>query len=483
MCLCASFTPAAEPDLFREPNRPQFHYTPQKNWLNDPNGLVFHDGKWHLFHQYNPEGIESANKSWAHGVSRDLVHWEHLPLAIRYGDGIEIWSGGAVVDADNTSGFGTKDNPPLVAFYTGAGHGKQAQYLAYSTDRGLTWTKFAENPVIDESLREFRDPKVFWHAPSKRWVMAVALSDQRKVRFYGSGDLKTWKQLSEFGGQGSVEGIWECPDLVPLTSGNKTHWVLIVSVGGGGPTKVGTAVQYFVGDFDGTTFHNANDKGTKLWADYGPDFYAPQTWSDVPKADGRTVWIGWMSTPRYAGDEPTKPWRGALTLPRELSLVETERGPRLAQSPVRELSSLRGETLTEAQLTTAGQTLEIEATIDLGTSTSFAVCEDDKSHTTIGYDAAKREVYVDRTRSRAGEPFHKDFFGRCAAPIVSDAGGTIPLRVLVDRTSVEVYADNGLTVLTVNTFPDPVAVRLTPPPSGMKSFEVRRIKSIWNTKE
>jgi fructan beta-fructosidase len=475
----AERTPATA--AFSEPNRPQFHYTPARNWLNDPNGLVFVDGEWHLFHQYNPEGIESANKSWAHAVSRDLVHWEHLPLAIRYGDGIEIWSGSAVVDSKNTSGFGTKESPPLAALYTAAGHGKQAQHLTYSTDRGRTWAKYAGNPVLDENLKEFRDPKVCWHEPTQRWVMVVALSDRRRVRFYASADLKKWTQLSEFGGQGSTEGVWECPDLFPLTLGGQTVWLLVANVSSGGPAAGGSATQYFVGDFDGATFRNANAKDVKLWTDYGPDTYAAQTWSDVANSDGRRISIGWMTSLHYCTLEPTFPWRGAMTLPRELSLVETKNGPRLAQSPVRELSAIRGEELSQKQFATAGQTLEIEATIERAASMSFAVCADEKSQTMIGYDAARQEIYVDRTNSRAGAPFHKDFPGRYAAPVVSRAGEEIPLRVFVDRTSVEVFADNGLSVLTVNTFPDPAAVGLTPPADWVRSFKVRRLKSIWDS--
>lgn len=462
-----------------ESPRPAFHFTPERNWLNDPNGLVFHDGEWHLFYQYNPEGIESANKSWAHSVSKDLVHWEPLPLAIRYGEGLEIWSGSAVVDAANTSGFGTKDAPPLVALYTGAGHGKQAQYLAYSTDRGRTWTKFAGNPVLDENLKEFRDPKVRWHEPTKQWVMVVALSDQRKVRFYGSPDLKKWSLLSEFGGQGCVEGIWECPDLFPLKLGDKMHWVLVVNVGWGGPASGMSTAQYFAGDFDGTTFHNANGKDVKLWADYGPDFYAVQTWSNVPASDGRTLSIAWMSSPRYAGDEPTNPWRGGMTLPREVSLVETKDGPRLAQTPVRELAVLREKELAPAEWPTAGDTFEVEATLDLGKSASFTIASDRKGFATIvGYDADRRQVYVDRRDARQGKPFHRDFPGRYAAPIITGKDGTLPLRIFVDRSSVEVFADDGLSVLTVNTFPDPVTVGFRAPEDVQ--IKLWRLKSIWN---
>jgi fructan beta-fructosidase len=473
-----------------EPGRPQFHYTPQKNWLNDPNGLVFHAGEWHLFHQYNPGGVESANKSWAHAVSRDLVHWEHLPVAIRYGDGIEIWSGSAVVDTNNTSGFSASDrnNPPLVAFYTAAGHGRQVQHLAYSTDgRGRTWTNYSGNPIIaDEQLKDFRDPKVCWHEPTKRWVMVVALSEQRKIRFYGSADLKKWTQLSEFGPAGSTEGVWECPDLFPLTCEGRTYWVLVVNVGWGGPARGNdgkgmSGTQYFVGDFDGKTFRNSNSKETTLWADYGPDHYAAQTWSDVPKSDGRRISIGWMSNTRYCTAEPTFPWRGALTIPRELSLVMTRSGPRLAQKPVRELGRLQtGPPEGDA----AGQALEIEFLVNRHTSTSLDVCasSDGRTRTTIGFDASRGQVYVDRTHARSGQPFHPDFPGRYAAPLISSDSRDVMVRVLVDRTSVEVFADLGLSVLTVNTFADPGSTRLVlpNPPSSVMNLKVSRLASIWD---
>jgi fructan beta-fructosidase len=255
--------------------------------------------------------------------------------------------------------------------------------------------------------------------------------------------------------------------------------VLIVNVGWGGPAAGGSAPQYFIGEFDGTTFRNANPKELALWTNLGPDSYAEQTWSDVPASDGRRISIGWMSSTRYCTQEPTQPWRGALTVPRELTLVETKNGPRLAQLPVRELSTLRGGELSVSDFATAGQTLAIEATLDRGTSSSFAVCADERTATTIGYDAANREVYVDRTKSRPGEPFHKDFPGRYAAPIVSRDERELPLRVFVDRTSVEVFADDGLSVLTVNTFPDPAAVRFVPPSAGVKNLKVWRVKSIW----
>jgi fructan beta-fructosidase len=260
------------------------------------------------------------------------------------------------------------------------------------------------------------------------------------------------------------------------------YWVLVVNVGWGTPAG-GSAAQYFVGDFDGTIFRNANSKDVALWTNYGPDSYAEQTWSDVPASDGRRISMGWMSSTRYCTVEPTFPWRGALTLPRELSLVETKSGVRLAQSPVRELSTLRGATLAQSDFAAAGQTLEIDATLDRDSSADFTVCADEKTATHIGYDGQKHEVYVDRSKSRPGAPFHKDFPARYAAPVVSRKDGDLPIRIFVDRTAVEVFADDGLSVLSVNTFPDPAAVRFDPPASGVKSLRVWRLNSIWKAKD
>lgn len=335
-----------------EPWRPQFHFTPERNWMNDPNGMVFHDGEYHLFYQYNPLGDTWGHMSWGHAVSRDLLRWEHLPLAIPETNAVMAFSGSAVVDHRNTSGFGSIHNPPLVAIYTGHHTDRplQNQWVAYSTDRGRTWTPYAGNPVLDIGAADFRDPKVFWHEPTARWIMVVSWPVERKVRFYASPDLKSWSHLSDFGPAGSTTGIWECPDLFPLRiEGNrsrKTAWTLVVNVGSGAPAG-GSGCQYFVGDFDGTRF--VLDAGTPapgaeapaLWADYGRDFYAAVSWSDIPRQDGRRLWLGWMSNWEYAQNVPTSPWRSAMTVPRELALRTTPAGLRLLQRPVRELERLR----------------------------------------------------------------------------------------------------------------------------------------------
>ncbi|MGQ4363367.1 GH32 C-terminal domain-containing protein [Streptomyces sp. SAS_272] len=256
--LLAPHAAAADTPPYSETYRPQFHFTPEKNWMNDPNGLVYYKGEYHLFYQYNPSGNSWGDMSWGHAVSTDLVHWQQLPLALSHDDKEMVFSGSAVVDENNTTGFGTKKNPPMVAIYTSHNQstGVQSQALAYSTDRGRTWTKYAGNPVIDIGSRDFRDPKVQWYAPTKSWLMTVSLSAEHKVRFYSSKNLKDWTQLSEFGPAGATGGVWECPDLFPLpVDGNTDNikWVLVVNINPGGIAG-GSAAQYFIGDFDGTKF-------------------------------------------------------------------------------------------------------------------------------------------------------------------------------------------------------------------------------------
>jgi levanase len=290
-----ALTPDTPP--YSETYRPQFHFTPERNWMNDPNGLVYYEGEYHLFYQYNPNGNSWADISWGHAVSTDLVHWKQLPLALSYDDNEMVFSGSAVVDGDNTTGFGTKKNPPMVAIYTSAykNGGKQAQSLAYSTDRGRTWTKYQGNPVIDIGSKDFRDPKVQWYEPTKSWLMTVSLSAEHKVQFYSSKNLKDWKLQSEFGPAGATGGVWECPDLFPLAvdgDPKKTKWVLVVNINPGGIAG-GSAAQYFVGDFDGKRF-TAEDKGT----------YTPPTGTVVQDFEG-TDFGSWTTTGTAFGTAPT----------------------------------------------------------------------------------------------------------------------------------------------------------------------------------
>ena len=466
--LAGSPSGADEPDA----RRPLFHFTPPKNFINDPNGLVFLGGEYHLFYQHNPEGDRWGHMSWGHAVSRDLLRWEHLPIALREADGIMIFSGSAVFDERNTSGLGRKDAPPLIAIYTGDGHKKQTQNLASSLDRGRTWTKYARNPVLDLNSNSFRDPKVFWHKPSNRWIMATVLADERKVRLWGSKDLKIWEKLSDFGPAGSTKGVWECPELfqapVEGESNDESPWVLKVDVNDGAPFG-GSGGQYFVGRFDGKEFRLEATRGdAPLWIDFGKDFYASQTWNDASE-DGRPIWIAWMNNWQYANEIPTSPWRGAMTIPRSVSLRKTPDGLRLVQSPVASLRRIRGEhrkvedrpiPLGEAKLDVdgvAGSALELIAEFEPGAADHFGlkVRRGEREETLIGVDRRAGTVYVDRVSSGI-VGFSPHFPGRHSARL-SPGDGPIRLHVLVNATSVEVFADGGRVVVTDQIFPAPTS--------------------------
>lgn len=286
---------AADPGYYQEEYRNQYHFSPAKNWMNDPNGLIYYQGEYHLFYQYNPSGDSWGNLSWGHAVSSDLVHWSELPVAIPQDENEMIFSGSAVIDTNNTTGFGTPDNPAMVAIYTSASKatGKQSQSLAYSTDGGRTFTKYTGNPVLDIGSNNFRDPKVFWYEPGHKWLMSVALSDPHKVSFYSSPDLKQWTHLSDFGPAGAIGGAWECPDLFPLPDPNqpgKQKWILIVSLNPGGIAG-GSGAQYFIGDFDGKTF-TPDDKP-----------YTPPTGESLGNFDDGTF-NGWIVSGSAFGNAP-----------------------------------------------------------------------------------------------------------------------------------------------------------------------------------
>jgi fructan beta-fructosidase len=434
--------------------------------MNDPNGLVFHDGEYHLFYQYNPLGNVWGHMSWGHAVSRDLVHWEPLPIALHEENGIMIFSGSAVVDWQNTSGFGTEHNPALIAVYTGHSEFQQTQNIAYSTDRGRMWMKYSGNPVIAIGVREFRDPKVFWHETTGQWIMVTVLADQHKVRFDGSPDLRHWTHLSDVGPAGAVEGIWECPDLFPLTVEARPEtrkWVLKVDV------WKGIGAQYFLGDFDGTRFINDATDDPILRVDYGEDFYAAQSWSDAP--DGRRIWIGWLNNWHYANVIPTSPWRGQFSVPRELHLRRYPEGLRLVQQPVEELMQLHQSLyhVVDADIATVNTQLaalkmniaqEIKVEFALGTAREFGIkiCTDNAEETVIGYDAQTQDLFVDRRRS-GDSAFSVKFAGVHRAPLPPEQG-KIRMHIFVDSCSVEVFGNDGYTVISDLIFPHSQSTRL-----------------------
>ncbi|PEN07961.1 glycoside hydrolase [Longimonas halophila] len=517
---CNDTPPSTESDAsasddtptFTEPYRPQFHYTPPTNWMNDPNGLVYHEGTYHLFHQYNPEGIQWGHMSWYHATSEDLVHWEHEGVAIPEEGNEMIFSGSALVDHDNTSGFADDGDPaPMVAVYTShytldepdpdtGAETDQAQSLAYSLDGGDTWQKYAGNPVLTHNDANFRDPNVSWHEESEQWIMTVALPEQHKVQFYASDNLTDWTHLSDFGPAGATTGIWECPDLFELPvdgDPNDTRWVLQVDLNPGAIAG-GSGAQYFVGDFDGETF--TLDEGISEddthWVDYGTDFYAAISWNDIPEDDGRRLWVGWMSNWDYANDKPTSPWRSAQSIPRSLHLTTVDDEIRLTQQPVEELHTLRdthttldarsvaNETVSLADDGIAGTTLELVAEFEPGDADAFGlnVRTGNNEETVIGYDTASESVYVDRTN--AGEDsFHDDFAQRHDAPLAVNDDGRVKLHVFVDWSSVEVFANDGARLLTHRIFPDAesdgVSVFAEGGTAELTRLESWTLNSIW----
>lgn len=465
------------PNTEQQNYRNAYHFSPQKNWMNDPNGMVYFKGEYHLFYQHHPFGTTWGPMHWGHAVSKDLVSWEELPIALAPDERGTIFSGSAVVDWNNSSGFFDQEQLGLVAIFThhydapGVQQIIQYQSLAYSKDEGRTWTKYDGNPVLrHDSYVDFRDPKVFWHEPSSQWVMIVACG--QTVCLYRSSNLKEWVFASEFGeGIGSHDGVWECPDLFPLTTeDNGIRWVMLVSIGDDPAYVEGSRTQYFIGDFDGTVFiPDERSKDDVRWLDYGRDNYAGVSWSGISAADGRRLFIGWMSNWKYANLTPTDGWRGAMTLVRELKLETLEGEVMVTQQPIREIEGYRNEVLSlhdiavdETAVRLAAVRLEnceILVRFDPASSLGLKVRTGLGQETLVGWDASLAEVYVDRSRSGQVD-FHKDFPGKHAAPLKT-SGCMLELRIFVDRSSVELFADRGQAVITDLIYPDPASTGIT----------------------
>jgi fructan beta-fructosidase len=480
---------ATAPEAFR----PELHFTAKDTWLNDPNGLVHHDGVWHLYFQNNPYGNVHGNLSWGHATSPDLVTWQEHPVAIYCDEREEIFSGSVVFDAHNTSGLGTADRPPLVALYTsafrpGAGYDSiQAQSVAYSVDGGYAWSKYDGNPVLSRDSADFRDPKVFRYSGDggSYWVMVAVEANLHQVVLYRSDDLLRWEHLSDFGPANATGGVWECPDLFPVAVAGEPGsiaWVLLVNLNPGGPNG-GSAGQYFVGDFDGTTFtsHSTVTEGLEDslrlrdygWLDWGRDFYAAVSFSDAP--DDRRIVIGWMNNWQYANAIPSSPWRSAMSLPRELSLVRAGEGLRLAQRVPAEAegAAFAAAPVSHDARTLADETwavpaadsvvLRIDATFRPGTASEFGlVVHGDGSGTAgtrIGIRPADEILVLDRTGSGQTD-FHEAFPSVETAPIDA-TDGVYRLTVYTDRCSVEVFAQDGLVTLTELVFPDESATAVS----------------------
>jgi fructan beta-fructosidase len=438
--------------------RPQYHYTSEQHQINDPNGLLWYAGEYHLFYQYNIDGAVH----WGHAVSTDLLHWERLEPAL-YPDEIgNIWSGSAVVDERNSSGLQDGDEKVLVAIFTYSEHsdGKQSQGLAYSNDKGRTWTKHPANPIVPNTgQKDFRDPKVFWHQGSNKWIMVVSIGDQ--LEFHTSANLIDWARAGTFGrGHGSHGGAWECPDLFQLpVEGTQEHrWVLSVSITDGAPAG-GSGMQYFIGDFDGDTFHNENSPDTTLWQNFGKDYYAGVTWGDQPFPDNRRLMIAWTDNWQYREIVPTEPFNGQLSLVRELQLRRYNYGIRLIQNPAAEYTQLRqwlgtwsAETISKDNNLLQhidGDCLEISMTIDVRSSTCSEVGVDLRTgpgqRTRVGYNVKTEKMYVDRAKSgKMPERDGKDIGATWASIYeahLAPENGRIALRVLLDRSSLELFGN------------------------------------------
>jgi fructan beta-fructosidase len=475
---------------YKEIYRPGYHYTPAINWCNDPNGLVYNNGVYHLFHQYNPFGNVWGHMSWAHATSKDLVHWKALPLALAEDKDTMIFSGTCVVDKNNTSGFGKKNGPaPMIAIYTGHIENiNQSQHLAYSLDNGLHWTKYNHNPILDLHKKDFRDPKVFWFAPKNYWVMAVVLPVEHLVQFYSSANLKEWKLLSEFGPAGDTAAVWECPDLVQVpVQGNpaRKKWVL--------QTSMNASMQYFVGAFDGVKFTNENSKSKVLRPDYGPEYYAAISFNQLPVGHLPTA-IGWVNNWNYANDIPTTPWKGAMSLPRTMLVKQQGNEWILLQQPVAAVQQLRAPILLrlnnrtiENDMPLAAKTTQCELLLTMQPSgngnSGLRLAGSNQHYTEIGYDAGRQELYIDRSKT-AHQSFNKNFekLSRYAVALPLK-NNTLTLRIFLDNSVVEVFANDGEAVLTAQFFAgkDETAITLFAGDGKAKlvNLQLWPMKSIW----
>lgn len=448
---------------YSELHRPQFHFSPPVNWINDPNGLVYLDGEYHLFYQYNPYGTIWGHMSWGHAVTKDLLHWEHLPVAITEypdpltGDSTMIFSGTAVIDKNNTSGL-CESRDCMIAIYTShvhaMGNGKmQHQSLAYSNDKGRTWKRYEKNPILDIKRKDFRDPKVFWYEPEQKWVMALVIPDFYKVQLYQSKNLINWNLMSEFGDGGDTLRIWECPDLYPLPVDNesgKKKWVLSLSGSHPqGPNFVG--MQYFVGEFDGTKFIADDTKQSSRYVDYGKDFYAGIVYNNIPENDGQTIMIGWANNWTYGNQVPTSPWRGAMALPRVLSLRKQPDGYRLIQKPISSISTLRKTEITRTEISGKALELEIEIQVADSQEAGIKILKAGEEETIIGYNSETRELFLDRTHSGAIE-FNKDF-GSIERTSINPIDGILKLHIFIDHSIVEIFANDGEVAFSELVFP------------------------------
>jgi fructan beta-fructosidase len=480
--------------FYNEQHRPQIHFSPKEKWMNDPNGMVYYNNQYHLFYQYYPDSTVWGPMHWGHATSKDLVHWTHLPIAL-YPDSLGyIFSGSAVADFNNTSGFGKDGKVPIVAIFThhdpkgerARKNNYQTQSIAYSLDEGKTWTKYNGNPVVaNPGIRDFRDPKVMWFEEEKKWVMALATRD--RVTFFSSKNLKEWVKESEFGSSiGAHGGVWECPELLSLNYQNEKIWILMVSLNPGGPNK-GSATQYFTGKFDGKSF--IPFQTDTRWVDYGPDDYAGVTWFNTGE---RKIFLGWMSNWQYATRVPTVKWRSAMTIPRDLGLQKVGDRYLITSQPVKELTKIQESPITLNNVLASSEQISnsigkisspaarLDITSDSLKAFTITLSNDSGEKVVLGYDKLANSYFIDRTNSGKID-FEKGFAARHTAPrLISKAG--FDLKLIIDQASVELFADDGLSVMTQIFFPNSPFNHLEIKSDDdfiLKSFKFYKMKSIW----
>jgi fructan beta-fructosidase len=430
----------------KEKVRPTYHFTPPKNWMNDPNGLVYVNGEYHLFYQHNPFGKEWGHMSWGHAVSDNLVHWQHLPVAIleELENCFTIFSGSAVVDENNCSGFGKDGRPTIVAFYTADYPQKKLQniHIAYSVDLGRTFSKYHGNPILDVNNSKFGDPKVFWHPDTAKWIMVNILGEkQGRIALYNSSDLKTWDFMSEFDADEKVPGKWECPDLFPLVVDDdldNIKWILKVN------STSGPVSKYFIGIFDGHTFCTDADFPEAYDLNFG-DIYAESTWNNIPVSDGRRIQIGWVPQSPFKN----RPWTGMQSIPRTLKLESIEGSLRICQEPIAEIKGLRKnhnrienrilKGNTKLELTSPGMELEIIANFKLLSSIEFGfqINFNRGNEIVIGYSKTLNQIFIYQTGKKRLNAF------------LADRVGKIQFHVFTDHSIIEVFVNKGEIVFTV----------------------------------
>ena len=491
--------------------RPNFHFTPKKNWMNDPNGMFYLKGTYHLYFQHHPESSVWGPMHWGHAISKDLIHWEEQPIAL-YPDALgTIFSGSAVVDYNNTSGFGKEGQTPIIAIYTNhdaeaeqkGSQSFQTQSMAYSLDEGQTWTKYAENPIIENpGIRDFRDPKVIWYEKDQKWILILAAA--QITQFYESKDLKKWTFLSSFGeGIGNHNGVWECPDLfeLPVKGTKETKWVHLVSINPGGPNG-GSATQYFVGDFDGKqftvdpNFQKEMEQEHRFWTDFGKDNYAGVTYSNWKSESKGVLYQGWMSNWEYAQEVPTSPWRSAMTTARELELVTEQPGhyrlrsiahsnweSYISKTIEKKLLPLEGETtlVDEKDIDLSGAIAQMELSKLENTTYTFVLANSRGDSLKFGYNHNEKQFFIDRKQSGQVD-FSKTFGAKPSLAPRFTSKETLEIKFILDKASIELFYDEGATVMTEIFFSNApfqtLSLITSAEQSRVEAFSIKELKKV-----